>query len=276
MALHQFYTFTGTNQFISDLNDFALANGWSVDFFGLYNSNNRIHVHKGSNHFEAWYNSTTVVNLNGCSGYSSGSAPSSQPGVSGTKALGSLAAGSLYCFVSCGTTMYLGSTAAGAAGAWSWVILGEILAADKIGTWAGGQLVGSRPSSGLIFSSVWDLTSQASGQMFYNGSWTPNSSNAIAGAVAGNGSETELIKKQPCTYNGGILPVRVKLWVRNTTTPSLLHPVGYAPGLYRVNGGDIYSVGEIIPINGVDHLIMPNWDSTLGNAAYHDLLFALS
>lgn len=274
MALYQFYTFTSTDQLISDLNDFALANGWSVDFFGLYSSHNRLHIHKGSNHFEIWYSSSTVANINGCSAYSGGSAPASQPGASGTKALGSLAAGVLYCFVSCGTSMYLGSTASSGAGSWAWAPIGEVI--DKLGSWTGGQLVSGKPANAVIYNGTFDLTSGHAGQLFYNGSWTPNSSGVVAGAVAGSGGEFELLKCQPSTFNGGILPIKIKLWVRNATTPTLLYPIGYAPGIYRVNGGDIYSVGDIIPIGEVDHLIMPALYPTIGNVTYHDVLFALS
>lgn len=273
MALYQLYTFTNTDQLISDLRDFASANGWTIDFFGTYNSHNRLHFHKGSAHFECWYYMVSSAYINGCTGYSSGSTPTAQPTPSSSLQIDylpySYTGSAQYCFVSTGDAIYVGRQRNTSTLNWDWACFCESIDKRDM-VWTGGQYVSGTHTAPMPFGPYGSKSS-----MLVNGAWTPTSGDGSVGQVSGSVADTTLALKQPLINNGSIVPIPVKVYVRNATTSTLLHPAGYAPGFYRCDGGDIYAVGETIPVDADTYLIMPCGGASIGGS-YGDILFKLS
>lgn len=109
--------------------------------------------------------------------------------------------------------------------------------------------------------------------LWINGAWSYMGGTAQVGSIKGSiDYDIILSNKQPCRLNAAILPVPVKLYACNATT-SLLHPVGKAPSIFRINAGNVYVAEETLPIGGVDHLVMPYGVAAVGS---RDLLFRLS
>lgn len=266
MSLTEQGTITSANQVVESLKNFVAANGWVVDFYGLYNAYNRLHCSKAGAHFEIYATAASVVTNLGCTGYTSGAIPTAQPGASATAPM-TFTAGALYCLVSSGNSIYLGATATTASGSWLWGGFGQI--GEKVGVWPGGQWVAAGAAGAVLFNATTYTSHKC--KLLRNGVWSGIS--LVEGAVKGSASDLSLLSAQPNHYNGAIVPVPILLSVANATT-SLFHPIGYAPGIYACKGGNIYMCGDIIPIGGVDHLLMPMATATI--AAGEAYLFRLS
>lgn len=252
MALFGTYSFSGSNQYLSDLKAFAEANGWTIDFFGTYNGNNRLHLHKGSSHFEVWYRDNLRVYLCGCTGYSSGAAPTAQPGTSAAIShLASYTGITEVYFASSGSSLYLG---ANRSGDYRWG--GCLTITEKVGTWAGGIMV-----VGDDFNTPNDTYRFFFGPradymtLFINGVWTPLNGSAVANALYGMlYSDNAFTWTPPARHNLGILPTKCPLFVRNASNTGLVHPVGFAPGLRVASPGDVYDVHSTMTIDGASHV----------------------
>lgn len=264
MPYYQNYTLTTANQFLIDLAVFVAANGWTVDFDGVYNTSyRRLHFHQGEMHCDLYTAASGSTYKYHCTGYDAGSAPSAQPGVG--------AGGSM----SLTTTNYPSYWLVSTVGA-VWIALGHSTGyhwgaiwsqIDKLGTWPGG--FGSKtPSSPLLFADGCGVTGQGS-QIYANGSWgTPSG----AGALSGSGGDVGLVTKQPVPCNSGIvlIPVLISSYYAADTTKRV--PLGLAPGLYRAMGGDIYNSGDEIIIGDDTYLMLP---SSTGGVAAGAYLFKL-
>lgn len=246
MAAYEFFTATTTDLFIANIKAKAEAYGWTIDFFGTYSGHNRLHLHNADGaHFEIWYSSSTSANIVGCTGYSSGSAPTAQPGVSGLGYFQGtyphfIVVGPHAIFIKVFIATY-----------YQFMHFGAIN--DKIGTWTGGAFL-SHTTSTSYTHSLWGLsygTSSLYSQVLINGSWTTRdfSVAGTAGAVVAI-SGSQLIGKMPHAYSGGILPIPLLLTLVNATTTSYRHPIGYAPDLRYFRPGDLYAQLEELVING--------------------------
>jgi len=243
----------------------AEENGWSIDRHDL---NTRLHLHKGLLHFEVYKYSSTHLALVGCSGYDSGASATAQPGASAATTgyildyAGPSNEGTMPMFrlVASGTSIYIfpgvidGSNyPVNTRG----MAFGEIT--EKIGNWADGQFVcgaytgSSGNSSDFWLFSAHPVSTDISFLLKINGSWAPNTSYGYA--VGRYSSCSALRSKMPNVFNAGVLPVPLPLFVKNISNGALLHPIGFAPGLRCIEGGDVYMDGETITI-GADTYIL--------------------
>lgn len=263
MALYTSGTITTPNALITAIKDFAQANGWTVDTY-TESTNYRLHLHKGDLHVDMQQTSTSVITLYGCTAYASGSAYNAQPGASASKTISSLTSGSQYYLVSVVGGIYVVTSSSNVS------VAGFVSVQDKIGGWTGGAVVvGSQTSSSYAF----DATSYGYAQLYIDGAWTPTTT---AGGLKGNLQRIQVSGQQPCQYNATIVQVPACLFVGLSTDGTKLQPVGYAPGLYRCSGGNIYSTGDIITIGSDDYLILPagSWAAGIGSTR-GDYLFKL-
>jgi len=254
MDMFKKYTFTDIAAFLGDLADFAAANGWGVQ----KQPGTRVSISKGDARYRVDYSSASAVKLyaspDGGATYNS-AAPS----------IDYLINGASYAFVSCGTTIYIGRVYPST----GWFSGGLITVVHKVGAWSGGQLV-----HGTSMNSHYFLNGTAfySASMFVNGAWSTMGS-LREGSVQGSiDRDLVLANKQPSLYNAGILPMPVTIFVCNAST-AYLHPAGRAPGLFRINAGDVYTSGEILPFGEDSYLVMP---SAVSDTGTRDLFFKLS
>lgn len=255
MALYQKYTFSNVATFLSDLATFAAANGWTV----ITSTSTRVEISKSGVEFRVDYVSTTSVRL-----YATQSGGTI---TTATITITPFAVGSPYMFVSCGSSIPIGLYTSSA---WNWGGLFNVVDAEKTGSWTGGALVLGINSANYRF---FNDASFIVGTIWKDGAWSYVGGSAAAGALKGSTSfDTSLADKQPNAFNGGIIPVDIELYVCNSTV-TLLHPIGFVPGVYRFNAGNIYVAEETIPIDGTDYLAMPYGYGTVGT---RDLLFKLT
>ena len=269
MSNYEYHLFTSVDTLLSDLNTFVGANGWSVDFFGVYSGHNRLHVHKDTAHFEFWWYNAAVVGFVGCTGYLSGNSPSTQPGASGISLIDNFTVFTgvtlAYRFIIFGSSLYIGKPLY-TTGLWVWTAVGSIV--DKVGSWTGGQFICGLATTSYFFTP----NSYLNSQLLINGAWTPRT---LAGGFAGGSAATDkLIVNQPFNYNAGILPCPVTLFVHDTVLDtSTFHPLGFAPNVMRFSGGGSYVMEQIITIGSQTWIAMPNNALACG---VDDLLFRLT
>lgn len=269
MAAYEFFAATTTNLFIENIKTKAQAYGWTIDFFGLYSGNNRLHLHNADGaHFEIWYSTTAVVNLVSCTGYDSGAIPTAQPGVSATQVMSSnwmhlIAVGPHAIFIKLTNNVHVSGYRVHQFGYIN----------DKIGSWSGGNCISNAVTSTTFMnylSALWSLNNNASanstGQVLINGVWSSNSAITNISWPGGTIKPTvaaTLHSKMPFAYSGGILPVPLLLTQVDPVTTSLFHPIGYAPDVRFFNGGNTYVQLEEITINGEKWLAL-NQEETFG------------
>lgn len=270
MARYQKYTVTTmtANQFVIELAAFVAANGWTIDFDGVYSTSyRRLHFHQGAAHFEVVSNSALGMLMYGCTGYDAGQAPSLQPGVTAGKSFAVLAntnywlisvQGAIYVCVLSTTSYY-----------WAhWLCFFTVQ--EKIGSWSDGFGLSAGANSSL-FDSNW-YSSPAYGQIYLNGAW---SATVLANGIVGNIVTSDLATHVPNSYNAGLVPMPILLMLCPAADSSKRVPLGYAPGIYRTNGGNIYSVGEELVIGADTYLIVPSYYNKIGQVGYVDFLFKL-
>lgn len=258
MALYESHTFTTANQFLQDLSAFLTLNGATVDFSGVYNTNYyRVHFHIGDAHFDFYSTSSILIYLYACTGYSSGSSPSAQPGATDIKNFTS-AVGQPYVFVSVLNAIYIGAIYSGS---YRWCGLGTI--AEQQGGYTQGFFVTTMANN--LFSAAMYSISGGAAQLYYNDSWTTYNSayNALCGDVGQGGGIS--ISKQPNDYNGAIHPFVISAYLTNSSDNTKYHPIGVFPGIFKGNGGDIYSVGEEIPNGDDTYIIYPRGADIIGD-----------
>lgn len=265
MAFYQKGIITTANQLVADFKVLAEANGWTIDLFTTYLTYNRVHLHKGTSHFEVYATSPMIFSIVGCTGYSAVDIPTAQPGATAQKPCVALVAGQDFCIISTTGAIcisYYNSS-------WAqrmWACIGTIQ--TKIGTFSDGMFCCNSYTSflGLDWFSY-------TGQLYINGSWTTE---AAAGGFGGSVNyDTHICAKQPMEYNAGILPVPVTLFLGLASNGTMKQPIGFAPGVFRCNGGNIYTRAEEITVGADTYLIMPYSSLNIGNISYHDLLFKL-
>lgn len=268
MALYQQYTYVDANTVLVNLGQFLLANGWIIDTDSVYNTSyRRLHAHKGALHFDAYTQAGTTINFYGCTGWASGSAPSAQPGVSGLKTFQPWVVGQPYWFVSVDGGVYIG-VSNGTNIAWSFLLYSF----PKIGAWNDGFAV-CGTVNGVLLGQNMHTAVGGNSQLYINGAWTPLTA---AGSLQGSIFVSDMPASKGINYyNGGIVPQPVVLFVNNSSDSSKRHPIGYAPGLYRANGSDIYSIIEEIIIGADTYVILPSWGNAIGNFTYGDFLFKI-
>ena len=233
MAAYEIFAATTANLFIANIKAKAEAYGWTIDFFGLYSGNNRLHLHNADGaHFEIWWASAAVVNIRGCTGYSSADAPAAQPGSSGTcqvtptlKHLIVVGPHSIFIKMNEGEVCQC-------------VQFGYI--ANKIGDWSGGGFISGTMAASSSYSwALWPSYVTYPSQVYINGAWSPLTSSA-GGGVYGVYA-TGMMRKMPFAYCGGILPCPLLLVQINATTTTYRHPLGFAPDILCFSGGDVYA-----------------------------------
>lgn len=251
MPAHAFFTATTTNLFIENIKTQAEGYGWIIDFFGIWSGQNRLHLHNAAGaHFEIWYNFTDSARIAACTGYSAASAPTAQPGVSGSGLIHTHHPTDIVCtpntvFIKCGyvqpRVMHFGTMV------------------NKLGVWSGGTFFSSTQASGSFgtFFRLWEQTSSVTmyNQMLIDGVWSAlsgntSTTNIVHGALGANALETRM----PFKYSAGIIPVPLLLVQRNGAGNKV--PLGYAPDVYMFSGGDVYAPLEVLTIGGVQYLAL--------------------
>lgn len=274
MAYYQKFTAATTaNQFLIDLAAFVAANGWTIDFDGVYNTSyRRLHFHQGAAHFDLYSNSTVGLELYGCTGYNGGLAPNLQPGVNGTGKSYAVVAGAAYWMISVKGGIYICMLAL-TTNVWTgWCSF--FIIEDKVGSWLDGfGLAASSYSYGPPFANDWYGNPQY-GQLYINGVWSPA---AYADGVVGNVVASSLSTKMPNHYNGGLVPMPILLMKCPAVDSTKRLPLGYVPGVYQTNAGDIYTVGNELVIGSDTYLITPasSYFSKVGTVNQVDFLFKL-
>lgn len=268
MALYQQYTYSNNNTFLTDLATFLGSNGWTIDTNTVYNTSyRRLHAHKDALHFDAYTNAGSQVLFHGCTGWASGSEPNLQPGATPQKNFQSFVVEQPYWFVSVAGAIYIGVFNGTSM---SWAFFFHLI--PKIGAWNDGFAVAGTVTGSMLSQNMHTSTG-GNGQLYINSDWTPL---VAAGSLQGSIYTSDLpASKGVNFYNGGIVPQPVVLWLNNGSDSSKKHPIGYAPGLYRANGCDIYSIMEEIVIGSDTYLIMPSYAVTIGSFTYGDFLFKL-
>jgi hypothetical protein len=269
MAYYQQYTYTNTNQYLLDLEAFTTTNGWTIDLSGVYNTSyRRLHLHKGSAHFDL-YSDANYVYMYHCTGFASGSSPSTQPGVGSLNgALIGVYDASFYWFVSTVGGLYMAYLSSTSLFRWGCFFIVQ----DKIGAYADG-FGGIVPSPNYYLFSEGVNPTNYSNQIYINGAWGIDGG---AGAMAGSITAYSIPTYGPNHYNLGIIPWPVLITINYAADTSKRMPVGFAPGLYQTNGGDVYNIGDEIIIGADTYLILPSTNqSVIGTTTYGDFLFKL-
>ena len=258
---------TSIGQAVDSIKTLAEDNGWTID---RHDAGSRCHLHKGTLHFEVYYYDNRKLGIVGCTGYASGSSATAQPGTSAARPgwiLNSpinanneglspqvryVASGnSIYCFFGYAQSTGYGMNTRAMA-------FGEIT--DKIGNWVGGQFVCGTYKDTNSYSFDFPLfsnhtaTSDVHLAVMLDGAWVnPGSAGTFVGRYL---SCPHLRSKMPNIYNAGILPVPLPLFRQNVSDAGLLHPVGFAPGLRVISGGDTYIDGDTIMIGADTYLLV--------------------
>lgn len=267
MGYSQYIIGVSSNKYLTDLSAFVAANGWTVDLDGVYNTSyRRLHFHKGNAHYDLYSSSSGMVYNNGCTGFASGSAPNAQPGAmsNGDSSYTIAYAGGGYWFISTAGAIYVGILSNSLTFTWCSFFTIQ----DKFGSYTDGF--------GLYMPNVPLFQTASPGswgsRLYYNGAWGgPN----LAGDIYGSNTTSELTAKHPNKYNAGIIPYPVLICVAPAIDLNKRVPLGYAPGLYRANAGDIYSLGEQLTIGADTYMFFPRSGTTIGHAANSDYLFKL-
>ena len=260
MAYYSAVSITSANEFIAALNTFAPSNGWTVDLYSP-SGNYRLHMHLGDLHVDLQVYSASALYLYGCTGFNSGAAASAQPGVSLSNAISGITGTITAHFVSVLGGLYyvcLGATAMVFNG-------GFFTISKKVGSYTGGLVVFATPVQPFV------ATMYLYGQVYLNGSWSPHTQ---AKGLTGNATTHYIASRQPCRYNAAIVPCEITLFVRDSAGTKY-SPIGFVPGTYLCNGGDIYSIGDTITIGSDDHVILPSSTYYIGGAS-NDLLFKIA
>jgi hypothetical protein len=271
MAYYQAYTYTTSNQYLIDLSAFVQANGWTADLDAVYNTTyRRLHIHKGSLHFDMYSAASGIIYGYLCTGFASGSAPNAQPGnMSGTSRGGTLTTGGGYCFVSTADALFIGTISA--AGVYSWGCLINNIS-SKIGTWSDG--FGGTVTVGGT-AALFDEGCYASPcylSVYHDGVWSPE---VVANGMIGNNTSNDLANQAPFFFNGGFIPFPILLCLAPAADTTKRKPMFFAPGIYRTNGGDLYDVAQVLVIGSDNYMIMPRQSAAIGAASYGDYLFKL-
>jgi hypothetical protein len=242
------------------LSSFLSSNGWTID----RQDSNRLHFHKSSYHFEI-YGTSSYLYIIGCTGYTSGNTYDNQPGTGPSTyvtngLMGSTSSPRYYTIISTTDAVVIFSSYANFVSPNNFAF-GAIT--SKIGTWTGGQFYSG--GYGNIFGS----TAYSYASLFFNGSWTPFS---IAGGVNGlTDICASLQNRQPFTYSNGIMPLPILMFKRDSTTTTMFHPVGIFSDILRFRGGDVYAQGDIITIDGNQHIAV-NYGAGCDSTAVPDFL----
>ena len=273
MPYYQSYVFTSANQMVLDLAAFAEANGWTIDLNAAYlTSYRRLHLHKGSAHFELRSYSATGIYLSGCTGYG-GTSPATAPGYCGRENVIANTVGATYSFVSTVSGLYFHNAQAGPY--WG----GLFTVAAKVGAWTEGFGFQAAGTAGKLFGVTACLTTNGGAQLYYNGAWSPVSAAvALANSLVGNfqaSNWTIPVANQPSMYNGGLMPSPILLMLASPLDTAKRIPLGFAPGLLATSGGTIYSPWDELVIGADTYVITPSsGQSALGSTA-GDQLFKL-
>jgi hypothetical protein len=268
MAYSQLYSVTTANQFLLDLSAFAATNGWTVDLDAVYaTSYRRLHFHKGAAHFDLISAGATGLSMYHCTGYDSGALPSAQPGAGTNSGVGfALTALGSYWLVSTVGGLWMGLVDTGGNFQWGGFFIIQL----KIGNYADG-FGAHTPSPALLFSEGCGRNPYFN-QIHVEGSWGAPGG---AGELAGSGNSGDLPTKQPEKYNAGLIPFPILVCRFYPLDITKRQPLGFAPGVFRANGGDIYSVADELVIGSNTYLIMPRYTGGIGAASYGDYLFKL-
>lgn len=258
MALYETATFTTANDLIAAIKTFAEANGWTIDNYTT-GTNNRLHLHKGDQHVDMQSTSSTGINMYGCTSYASGSAYNSQPGASAAKNH-NFTVGAVYYLVSVAGGVYLIYLYSG-----YMQFTGFFMIQIKVGSWSGGACVIGANISGMTLGS----SAHSFAQMYINGAW---SASVAANGLIGSFLNNNVTKAQPNQNNAALYPLPVPLFLGLSTDGTKHQPLGLVPGLYRCNGGDVYSPMDILTIATDQYMILPGTATGIGGALYDYLI----
>ncbi len=249
MALWEEYTFATIADYLSKLAAFGTANGWVV----TTSTTTTVVMSKAGMTFT----SVDGGNLSVSRSLTFGGR------LSGTVTEFQLSVGYNFGFISCGSNLFFYSHHLYSTDPLGPFFGGVMQIVDKIGAWSGGPLIScSRVISATRLDYFLQGTMVNKATLFYEGAWT-----TIGAAAAGrpHGSiGAERVVAHPNYFNAATLPIPILISQYDTNT-SYLHPIGFAPCVFRASRGTVYAVGDIITISGEQYLRM-----------YNSLLFKVS
>lgn len=236
MALQETGTITSVGDLLLAIAAFTDTNGWTVNTA----TPSQVDIAKGDASFRLTYAGSTSINVYATEGGSS----------SWTLNFEYLHAGYQYRLYSCGNSLYLERN-------YKRTVLGLMHVEDKIGDWTGGTLISSGKSGSsddnFLNGGMWYLSSA----FYYNRSWH-NASDYTKSAGEPWGSRgSDPIVCAPNNYNLALVPVPILIAVYDADT-DYIHPMGYAPGVYRCGAGSIYSNDDVLTIGGEDYAMNAN------------------
>ncbi|MGI6655263.1 MAG: hypothetical protein ACOX5Z_00225 [Desulfobulbus sp.] len=266
------------SQLLIELAAFAGGCGWTIDLNVDVSNRRRLHLHSGSAHFELYAYNNDRIYCYACTGYDAAKAHNDQPGTTSPYRDFYIAgsSGQPAWFVSCGGALYVAVLYQGSE--YRWIALIESFA--KIGAWEGGQCLwvseNSSNNLGLFGRDALSAGTYNIPLLRLNNAWTAQAAPGLCGSVGYNDLAAG---KTVNLYNGGLSPQPVVLFLTSPQDSSKLHPIGFAPGVYRCNCADLYAIGDTIEISGTTYLALPYVAPQLGvfdTWFFGDLLFALS
>lgn len=254
MALYEQHTWVNPADLLPRLAAFATANGWTV---GTATATETAITKNGVTLRAVQQDWQRIIAYAVVGGVQSPSVTLSFPYVAGKE--------TYFRFVACGNNIFIGRDAwynTNNYNGWRW--FGMLTIASKIGAWSGGTLLCSGTSNNAIsaYSSeqyFLDSDMYRYSTLYKEGVWTVPG-NQVGNLLGSIGSE--VLVQSPNYYNAATVPIPIMLFIFDTNT-TYIHPIGYAPDVYRAGPGDIYVSGEIITINGSDYLWMPEDNNLL-------------
>ena len=254
MALYEQHTWVSIADTLAKLATFAAANGWSV---GTATATETAMTKGGVTLRAVQQDWQRIVAYAVVDGVQSGGVVFSFPYVAGKT--------TYFRLVACGNNIFIGRNAwynTDTYHGWRW--FGMLTIASKIGAWSGGTLLcsGTNNNASTAYAAdqyFLDNDMYRYSTLYKEGVWT------VQGNQVGNlwGSiGSEVLVQSPNYYNAATVPIPIMLFIFDTKT-TYIHPIGYAPDVYRAGKGDIYVSGEIITINGSDYLWMPEDNNLL-------------
>jgi len=236
MALYLQETYVNQATFLTSLASFASDNGWTVDT--LTSSELQITKNGASlrlrNYSSSGFYPTGIIDGN--ESYS-------------TYIHKDYVAGDIVRFFSCGNSIYIIQATDGH-------VLGfmNLGAADKIGDWTGGVILnGNTTNSNSSFRFLQDAMYAGGSFLYKQGAWSNYTNSKIEGALWGSIGSDPLLG-EPNIFNMAIVPIPVLICMFNADT-NYMHPISYAPGVYRVSPGALYSAGDYLTIGGDTYVV---------------------
>ena len=244
MALWEEHTYSNMADYLAKLAAFGTANGWTVST----STASTVVMSKGE---------ATLTTTDGGSHYANRSMTVGGL-TSGIATEFQLGVDRKFGFISCGVNLFFYTEYWHTTTTFQGVYFGGAMQiTDKVGAWSGGHLLSCSRVQQIYRFADWFLNNAMVNRsaLLYEGAWTAMGA-AAAGRPYGSIGQ-EWIILEPNYFNAATLPVPVLIYQYDANT-AYVHPIGFAPCVFRASRGTVYAVGDIITISGEQYLWMHN------------------